>query len=146
VGYSPKRKGRSPNCERALSRYLVTSVVTVFDAAFPLSLLTFAVLVIVVPTAATAFTLMRTSTGVKKVSEGVVQVTVLPAKLQLERPPEADTKLTPLGSGSVMTTEVAVVCNERLPTVSEYVNVLPCLAVRAASFRMPKFAGAPFTV
>jgi hypothetical protein len=68
--------------------YLVTTVVTVFDVVFPsgpsgFALLTFAWLLIFVPTPAVAFTLITTSTGLIKDSEGVVQVTVLPATLQL---------------------------------------------------------------
>jgi hypothetical protein len=86
-----------------------------------LALLTLAVLLIFAPTLAIAFTVISTSTGVIRVTDGVVQVTVPPALPQLTRPPpvpEADTKLTPLGSTSVMTTDEAG-CNDRLPTESE---------------------------
>src|ERR1700677_1182024 len=68
----------------AAMAYFVTVVVTVLDTGLPsgpsgLALLTLAVLLIFAPTLAVAFTGISTSTGVTRVTDGVVQVTVPPA-------------------------------------------------------------------
>jgi hypothetical protein len=94
------------------------------DCVFPgdpsgFALLTVAVFLIFVPAAACTDTTISTTTGLSSDTEGVVQLTVLLAKVQLaglEHVPllqtscraEAFTKVTPAGSGSVMTTAEAV--------------------------------------